>query len=67
MKSDCYKPGAMYGLIKMHKENNNLVRIITGGCGTAIEHLSIFAEKYLYKEVNKIDSKITDAPDVEYY
>ena len=56
----------MYGLIKTHKENN-LVRIITGGCGTAIEHLSIFVEKYLYKEVNKIDSKIKDAPDVEYY
>ena len=53
----------MYGLIKTHKENNP-VRVITSGCGTAIEYLSIFVEKYLYKEVNKIDSRIKDTPDM---
>ena len=36
--------------------------IITSGCGTAIEYLSIFAEKYSCKEVNKKDFAIKDAP-----
>ena len=49
----------MYGLIKTHKENKP-VRVIISGCGTAIEHLSIFVEKYLYKEVYKMDSRIKD-------
>ena len=53
----------MYGLIKTHRENNP-VRVITSGCGTAIEYLSIFVENYLYKEVNKIDSRIKDTPDM---
>ena len=51
----------MYGLIKTHK-GNNLVGMIISGRGTAMEYLSIFAEKYLYKEVNKINSKIMDTP-----
>ena len=38
--------------------------IITSRCGTAIEYLSIFAEKYSYKEVNKKDFAIKDAPDM---
>ena len=38
----------MYGLIKNHKDNNP-VRVITSGCGTAIEYLSIFVEKYVKK------------------
>ena len=29
-----------------------------------MEYLSIFVEKYLYKEVNKIDSRIKDTPDM---
>ena len=53
----------MYELIKMHK-GNNPVRVITSGCGTAIEYWTIFVEKYLYKEVNKIDSRIKDTPDM---
>ena len=61
MKSNYFKPGTMYGLIKTHKENNP-VRVITSGWSTAIECLSIFVEKYLYKEVNKIDSRIKDTP-----
>ena len=53
----------MYELIKTHKENNP-VRVITSGCGTAIEHLSTFVEKDLYKEVYKIDSRTKDSPDM---
>ena len=53
----------MYGLIKTHKENNP-ARVITSGCGTAIEFLSIFVEKYLYKEVDKINSRIKDTPNM---
>ena len=36
----------MYGLIKTHKDNNP-VGVLTSGCGTTIEYLSIFVEKYL--------------------
>ena len=53
----------MYGLIKTHKENKS-ASDITSGCGTAIEFLSIFVEKYLYKEVVKINSRIKDTPDM---
>ena len=47
----------MYGLT--HKVDNP-VRIITSGCNTAVENLSIFAEKVLYSEVKKIPSRIKD-------
>ena len=40
----------MYGLIKTHKVGNP-VRVITSGCGTATENLSIFVDKCLYSEV----------------
>ena len=53
----------MYQLIMMHKKNNPL-RVITSGCGTAIEYLSISSGKYLHKEVDKIDSRINDTPDI---
>ena len=53
----------MFGLIKTHKENNP-ARVITRGHGTAIEFLSTFVEKYLYKEVVKINSRIKDTPDM---
>ena len=43
-------PGKMYGLIKTHKVGN-LVRVITSGCETATENLSIFVDKCLYSEV----------------
>ena len=49
----------MYGLVKTHKANNP-VRIITSGCSTAVENLSIFVEKVLYKEVEIIPSRIKD-------
>ena len=46
IRSSHAKPGTMYGLIKTHKVNNP-ARVITSGCGTAIEFLSIFVKKYL--------------------
>ena len=53
----------MYGLINTHKENNP-ARVIASGCETATEFLSILLEKYLYKEVHKINSMIKDTPDM---
>ena len=53
----------MYGLIKTHK-GTNPSRVITSGCGTAIEFLSIFVENYSYKEVDKINSRIKDTPNM---
>ena len=50
IRSGQAKPGSIYGLIKTHKENNP-ARVITSGYGTAIEFLSIFVERYSYKEV----------------
>ena len=49
----------MYGLVKTHKVNNP-VRVITTGCGTAVENFSIFVERYLYAKVLKIESRIQD-------
>ena len=63
IRSSHVKPGSMCGLVKTHKENNP-ARVITSGCGTAIEFLSIRLEKYLYKEVHKINSMIKDTPDI---
>ena len=42
-----------------HKDNNP-VRVITSGCGTAVENLSIFVERCLYPENLKIESRIQD-------
>ena len=56
-------PGKMHGLLKAH-EDNNPVRIITSGCGTAVENLSIFVERYLHPEVLKIESRIQDTSEM---
>ena len=53
----------MYGLIKAHKLGNP-VRVITSGCGTAIENLSIFVEKCLYSEILKIESRVKDTSEM---
>ena len=53
----------MYGLVKTHKLGNP-VRVITSGCGTAIENLSIFVEKSLYSEVLKIESTVKDTSEM---
>ena len=53
----------MYSLVKTHKVGNP-VRVITSGCGTAIENLSIFVEKCLYSEVLKIQSRVKDTSEM---
>ena len=49
----------MYGLIKAHK-NGNPARIITSGCNTAVESLSIFVEKILYDIASNLPSRTKD-------
>lgn len=49
----------MYGLVKTLKANNH-VRIVTSGCNTAVENLSIFVEKVLHKKVERIPFRIKD-------
>ena len=52
--------GKMYGLVKTHKDGNP-VRVITSGCNTAVENLSIFVEKTLYDIISNIPSRIKDS------
>ena len=59
IQTECSTSGKMYGLIKTHK-NNNPARIITSGCSTAIESLSIFVEKVLYDTAGNLPSRIKD-------
>ena len=49
----------MYSLIKTH-ESGNLARVITNGCSTAIEKLSIFIETILFDLANDLPSRIRD-------
>ena len=53
----------MYGMVKTHKINNP-VYVITSGCNTAAENLSILVEKILYSIANKLPSKIKDTNDM---
>ena len=46
-----------------HKVSNP-VRVITSGCGTVVENLSIFVERCLYPEVLKIESRIQDTSEM---
>ena len=61
IRSSQSKPGSMFGFIMTHKANNS-ARVITNNCATPIKFFSIFAEKYLHKEVDKIHSRIMDIP-----
>ena len=63
IKPSISSPGKMYGLFKTHKEGN-LVRVITSGCGIAIENLPIFAEKSLYSEVLNIEYRVQDTSEM---
>ena len=63
IKPSSSTPGKMYGLVKTHKEGNP-VRVITSGCRTAIENLSIFVEKYLYSEVLNIECRVQDTSEM---
>ena len=56
-------PGKMYGLVKAHKADNP-VRVITSGCGTVVENLSIFVEKCLFPEFLKIESRVQDTSEM---
>ena len=51
--------GKTYGNVKTHKENNP-VRLITSGCNTAVENLSIFVENVLFELVSELPSRIKD-------
>ena len=53
----------MYGLVKTHKADNP-VRVITSGCETAVENLSIFVEKCLFPEVLKTENRIQDTSEM---
>ena len=53
------RPGKMYGNIKTHKTDNP-ARVITSGCNTPVEHLSIFVEKLLYGIASELTSRIKD-------
>ena len=53
----------MYDLVKTDKDNN-LACVITSGCGTAVENLSIFVERCLYPKVLKIESRIQDTSEM---
>ena len=59
IQTECSTSGKMYGLIKSHKSNNP-ARIITSGCNTAIESLSIFVEKVLHDISSNLPSRIKD-------
>ena len=47
-------------MVKTHKIDNP-VRVITSGCNTAVENLSILVEKILYPKADKLQSKIKDS------
>ena len=52
-------PGKMYGNVKTHKIGNP-TRVITSGCNTAIENLSIFVENVLYDIRSTLPSRTKD-------
>ena len=49
----------MYGMVKTHKADNP-VRVITSGCYTVVEKLSILVEKILYQLADRLNSKIKE-------
>ena len=53
-------PGKTDGLLKTHKVNKS-VRIITSGCNTAIESLSIYIEHVLFELSESVPSRIKDS------
>ena len=52
-------PGINYPLIKTHKANNP-ARVITSGCGTPTEKLSLFVETYCKVAVDSIECRVKD-------
>ena len=60
IRPDNCNAGKMYGMVKTHKADNP-VRVITSGCNTVVEKLSILVEKTLYPLADGLNSKIKDA------
>ena len=58
-RPDSCNAGKMYGSVKTHKADNP-VRVITCGCNTVLEKLSILVEKTLYPLADGLNSKIKD-------
>lgn len=52
-------PGVNYPLVKTHKVDNP-ARVITSGCGTPIENLSLFVERYCSVVVGSISCRVQD-------
>ena len=50
----------MYELVKAHNVNNP-VRVITSGCNTAIESLSVYIEPALFELSESMPSRIKDS------
>ena len=63
VKPGNWKAGKMYGMVETHK-NDNPACVITSGCNTAVENLSILVEKILYPIADKLPSKIKDTDDM---
>ena len=59
IRPDNCNAGKMYGMVKTHKADNP-VRVITSGCNTVVEKLSILVEKTLYSLSDGLNSKIKD-------
>ena len=59
IRPDKCNAGKMYGMVKTHKTDNP-VRVITSGCNTAVEKLSILVEKTLYPLADRLNSEIED-------
>ena len=59
IRSDNCNAGKMYGMVKTHKVDNP-VRVITSGCNTVVEKLSILVQKSLYPLADGLNSKIKD-------
>ena len=54
-----FHPGVNYPLIKTHKVNNP-ARVITSGCGTPTENLSLFVETYWKVVLDSIECRVKD-------
>ena len=56
------KPGKAFGTVKTHKPGNP-IRLITSGCGTAIENFSALTDYYIKSLAQKAPSYIKDTTD----
>ena len=58
------RPGFNYGNYKAHKPQSNYpLRLITSGCGSPVEQLSTFVEKYLHNIATSLDYVAKDSTD----